>query len=251
MSKESPFTREELLIARAARELQDGDIVLVGVGLPNRAANLAQKNHARGAQLVYESGVYGAIPGRCPQSIGDPSLASNCLALHTMADLFLYYLQGGRIDIGFLGAAQIDRYGNLNTTVVGQYDHPKTRLPGGGGATEIALLSKRVVVVMRQGPRHFPPQIDFVTSPGHTPHRNGSARGNCGRGPVTVVTDMAVFGFHRESSEMELQSLHPGVTMSEFRESMGWQPLVSPKLSTTLPPSPEEVLLIRAQMESS
>ena len=241
------YSKEELLIAAAARELRDGDVVFVGIGLPNRAATLAQQLHAPGARLIYESGVYGAIPEKTPQSIGDPCLVVRALAVQSMADLFLFYLQGGLIDVGFLGAAQIDKYGNLNTTVVGDYGRPKIRLPGSGGATEIALLSKRVVVIMRQTLRHFPAKIDFVTSPGHRARPRVDGTPPYGRGPTTVVTDMAVFGFSEESGEMEVLSLHPGVALATLRQNMGWEPRVAPALSVTEPPSATELSAIRAQ----
>ena len=197
--------------------------------------------------LIYESGVYGAMPQTCPQSIGDPCLVINALAVHSMADLFLFYLQGGLIDVGFLGAAQIDKYGNLNSTVIGNYHAPTTRLPGSGGAAEIALLSKRVVVIIRQTIRHFPEKIDFITSPGNVPVRTGSRSQAYGRGPVTVVTDMAIFGFDETTKEMEVRSLHPGVTLAMLRERMGWEPRVSAILAETVPPSDFELAAIRSQ----
>jgi glutaconate CoA-transferase, subunit B len=241
------YTRDELLIGAAARELNDGDAVFVGIGLPNRAATLAKQLHAPQAKLIYESGIYGAMPHTFAQSIGDPCLVSNALAVHSMADLFLFYLQGGLIDVGFLGAAQIDRYGNLNSTVIGNYNAPTTRLPGSGGAVEIALLSKRVVVIIRQTLRHFPERLDFVTSPGNMPSRAASRSLAYGRGPVTVVTDMAIFGFDEVTKEMEVRSLHPGVTLAKLRERMGWEPRISEALSETLPPSDAELAAIRTQ----
>ncbi len=250
MENGSTYSKQELMITRAARELSNGDIVFVGIGLPNMVANLARQLHAPEAKLIYESGVYGAVPETWPESIGDPCLVVNSLAVHCMSDLFLFYLQGDRIDVGFLGAAQIDRYGNINTTVVQDYWQPKVRLPGSGGACEIALLAKKVVVTMPQSAGHFPQEIDFVTSPGHKAPGQGWVRASIyGKGPVTVVTNMAVFGFERDSGEMEVLSLHPGVPLSDLQQNMGWEPRLSPQLSTTPPPSESELGIIRKQMK--
>jgi glutaconate CoA-transferase subunit B len=243
------YTKQELMIAQAARELTDGDIVFVGIGLPSRAANLARRLHAPHVQLVYESGVYGAMPDRWPQSIGDPCLVINAIAVHSMAELFLYYLQRGLIDIGFLGAAQIDRHGNLNTTVVGSYARPLVRLPGSGGACEIALLARKVAVVLPQSRRHFPARVDFVTSPGRA---NTAVRRNGGvpAGPMRVITDMAVFELLPGREEMELVSLHPEVTVERLLENMGWEPRIAPQLSVTDPPTAQELELLR-RLENS
>ena len=205
------YSKDELLIARAAREVADGDVVFVGIGLPNRAANLAKQLHAPGARLVYESGVYGAAPEKWPQSIGDPCLVANALAVHSMADLFLYYLQRGLIDVGFLGAAQIDRYANLNTTVIGDYAQPTIRLPGSGGACEIAILTQKVVITIPQSLRHFPPHLDFVTSPGvRRPEGQVPDGVALPTRSIVVITDMAVFGIGPDQTELELRTLHPG-----------------------------------------
>ncbi len=231
------YTKDELLVARAARELRDGDVVFVGIGLPNRAANLARRTHAPGVQLVYESGVYGSKPERWPESIGDPCLVINALAVQSMAELFQFYLQGGLIDVGFLGAAQIDRYGNLNTTVVGSYAHPRVRLPGSGGACDIALLSKKLVVTLSQTRRSFPSSIDFITSPGNSAE-------NAFR-PITVITDLAVFEADPATRELAVISLHAGVTIEMVRQNMGWEAPVSASLTTTAPPTADEVRIIR------
>jgi glutaconate CoA-transferase subunit B len=240
------YTKEELLVARAARELRGDDVVFVGIGLPNRAANLAKRLHASGVQLVYESGVYGSMPHKWPQSIGDPCLVFNSLAVHSMADLFQFYLQRGLIDVGFLGAAQIDRYGNLNTTVIGPYAKPTVRLPGSGGACEIALLSKRLVVMLAQSARTFPATIDFVTSPGRHPANGFSPRlPVVDPKPMTVITDMAVFRASPDQPELCLQELHPGVTLDELRRHMGWDPLVVDRPTVTEAPTAEELLTVR------
>jgi glutaconate CoA-transferase subunit B len=240
------YTKDEMLVARASRELQGDAVVFVGIGLPNRAANLARRIHAPGIQLVYESGIYGAQPDKWPQSIGDPCLVVGSLAVHSMADLFQFYLQRGLIDIGFLGAAQIDRYGNLNTTVVGPYATPTTRLPGSGGACDIALLSNQLIVTISQSARAFPARIDFVTSPGHAPPEGFQPRlPVVAPKPMTVITDMAVFAIEPDRRELAVQSLHPGVTLDDLRRHIGWEPLVLSRPRTTEPPSPEELALIR------
>src|SRR5512132_4734826 len=159
------YTPSELMVCRAARELRDGEVVFVGIGLPNLACNLARRTHAPNLVLVYESGAVGAVPERLPVSIGDPSLVTGSLMVCGMADVFQSFLQNGRIEVGFLGGAQIDKYGNINTTVVGNYDYPEVRLPGSGGAAEIAIHARRTVVISRLSRRAFPEAVDFVTSP--------------------------------------------------------------------------------------
>jgi glutaconate CoA-transferase subunit B len=240
------YTKQELLVARAACELGGEDIVFVGIGLPNRAANLAKRTHAPGIQLVYESGVYGAVPATWPRSIGDPCLVVNALAVHSMADLFQYYLQRGNIDVGFLGAAQIDRYGNLNTTVIGPYARPTVRLPGSGGACEIAVLSKKLVVMLSQNERSFPARLDFVTSPGIRPPDGFVPRlPATSPPPMTVISDMAVFTCGGDDPELTVQSLHPGVTLDDLRRHMGWEPRVPARPLETAPPTALALELIR------
>jgi glutaconate CoA-transferase subunit B len=240
------YTKEELLVARAARELGGGDVVFVGIGLPNRASNLARRLHAPDVQLVYESGIYGAMPTKWPQSIGDPCLVVNSLAVHSMADLFRFYLQRGLIDVGFLGAAQTDRYGNLNTTVIGAYATPTVRLPGSGGACEIALLSKRLVVMLSQTLRSFPSRIDFVTSAGRRAADGFWPRLSVADPkPMTVITDMAVFHIGPDQPELCVRELHPGVTMEMLRRNMGWEPLVIDPPSVTPQPTFQELEVIR------
>jgi glutaconate CoA-transferase subunit B len=215
-------TPDELMIQAAAAELVGVRTVFVGIGLPNAAANLARQTVAPDLELIYESGVIGSRPPRLPDSIGDPALVSGATATMSMHDLFAYFLQGDRIEVGMLGAAQIDRWGNLNTTVIGPYDHPSTRLPGSGGACEIALNAGRVVIVMSQSPRTFVERIDFVTSPGHR-HPDGTARPAwAGAGPSSVITQLGVYRFGTDG-EMELASVHDGVTESEVEENSGWR----------------------------
>ena len=240
----SASTTSELMIARAARELRDGEVVFVGIGLPNLACNLARLTRAPNLVLIYESGAVGAVPERLPVSIGDPALAAGCTAVASMADTFHLILQGGRIDVGFLGGAQVDRFGNLNTTVIGEYGRPKVRLPGSGGACEIAIHSKRVVVVGAQKARSFPERVDFRTSPGH----DGLARGSReapGAGPQVVITDLGVYDFATPDREMRLVSLHPGVTREQVLENLGWEVAIADPLGTTEPPSERELSVIR------
>ena len=236
------------MVCRAARELRDGEVVFVGIGLPNLACNLARRLHAPGLVLIYESGAVGAVPERLPVSIGDPSLVTDSLSVCSMADIFYNYLQGGRIDVGFLQGAQIDRHGNLNTTVVGSYERPKVRLPGSGGACEIAINARRVVVIAPQTRRGFPDRVDFVTSPGFLGGGGERARlGLPGGGPAIVVTDLACYGF--EDGEMTLESLHPGTTLDEVRANLGWEPRRRPSVGTTVPPSAEELRVIRTELD--
>lgn len=240
----SGITAAEWMVTRAARELRDGEVVFVGIGLPNLACNLARLTHAPGLVLLYESGAVGAVPERLPVSIGDPALAAGCTAVASMADVFHLILQGGRIDVGFLGGAQVDRFGNLNTTVIGEYERPKVRLPGSGGACEIAIHSKRVVVVGAQQKRSFPERVDFRTSPGHGVERGG--RSVPGAGPRMVITDLGVYDFETPAREMRLVSIHPGVTLERVRENLGWDVAVAEPLATTEPPTAEEIEVLRA-----
>ena len=216
------YTPAELMAVVAARELRDGEVVFVGIGLPNLACNLARATHAPNLVLIYESGAVGAVPERLPVSIGDPSLVTGSLMVCGMADVFQSLLQNGRIEVGFLGGAQIDRYGNINTTVVGTYDHPDVRLPGSGGAAEIAIHARRTVVISRLSRRAFPEAVDFVTSPGHRA-RGGTRRelGMPGAGPVKVVTDKAILEADADG-ELVLAALYPGVEADEVRAGVGW-----------------------------
>jgi glutaconate CoA-transferase subunit B len=238
------YTPSELMVCRAARELADGEVVFVGIGLPNLACNLALRRHAPELVLIYESGAVGAVPERVPVSIGDPALVTGSLAVCSMQEVFSHYLQGGRIDVGFLQGAQIDRHGNFNTTVIGPYERPAVRLPGSGGACEIAILAKRVVAVARQTRRSFPERVDFVTSPGFLDGGDARQRiGMPGGGPSLVVTDLGCYGF--VDGEMTLVSLHPGVTLEQVRAEIGWELRVAPEITTTEPPSEDELRVLR------
>jgi glutaconate CoA-transferase subunit B len=246
----APYTPSEMMIVAAARALAGVRTVFVGVGLPNVACNLARRTVAPSLELIYESGVYGARPARLPLSIGDPTLVSGALSVCSMADLFGLYLQGGRVEVAFLGGAQIDRYGNLNTTVIGPYAKPKVRLPGSGGACEIAINARRVFIIMRLKRRAFVESLDFVTSPGHLGGAGErAARGLPGGGPQLVVTDKCLLGFDSQTREMTLISLHPGVELAEVQAEVGWPLRVAPNLQTTEPPRSPELRLLREELD--
>jgi glutaconate CoA-transferase subunit B len=249
----SAFSKSEMMIVAAARELAGQRVCFVGVGLPNIAVNLAQRTVAPDLELVYEAGVFGARPARLPLSIGDPTIVTGATAATSMFELFAFYLQGGLIDVGFLGAAQIDRFGNINTTVIGDYDHPKTRLPGSGGACEIAINARQVFVIMRQSARSFVERIDFRTSAGNLGGAEQAERirreqGWLGRGPTVVVTDLGIYRFD-ETGEMRLESLHPGATIEQVRETIGWDVKVAPDVQATPSPTAEELRLIREELD--
>src|SRR5262252_3965658 len=218
---EGTYTDSEMMVSIAARVLKGARTVFVGVGLPNIACNLAQRTVAPDLQLIYESGVYGARPARLPLSIGDPTLVTGATSVISMADLFGLYLQRGLVEVGLLGGAQIDRYGNLNTSVIGSYNAPKTRLPGSGGACEIAINAQRVFIIMALKRRSFVERLDFLTSPGHL--SGGNARqelGMPGAVPQLVITDKALFDFGNAEREMQLVSLYPGVTLDPVQAEM-------------------------------
>ena len=240
-------TPTEMMIVASARQLAGELVCFVGVGPPNIACNLAQRTVSPNLQLVYEAGVFGARPARLPLSIGDPTLVTGATAAMSMFELFAYYLQRGLIDVAFLGGAQIDRFGNLNTTVIGDYVRPKVRLPGSGGACEIAINARKVFVMMGQSPRSFVDRLDFTTSPGHVVGRRPAEW--IGSGPTVVVTNLAVFGFDEATGEMELRSLHPGVALEDVRAATGWEIRVAPELAETLAPTAEELRLIREELD--
>ncbi|MGH9321020.1 MAG: CoA-transferase subunit beta [Vicinamibacteria bacterium] len=251
MASTAEPTRAELMAFTAAREIADEDVVFVGVGLPNLAANLALRLHAPKAQLVYEAGVYGARPSRLPLSIGDPCLVTGSLQVMPMSETFLYFLQGGRIDVGFLGAAQIDRFGNLNTTVIGSdYHRPKVRLPGSGGAAEISWLAKKTVVLLPQKRGKFPEKLDFRTSAGHLSGAGSREElGAPGKGPERVITNLGVYGFDSVSREMLLEAVHPGIDLEEVRSEVSWPLRVREPLSTTELPDDEALRLLRDELD--
>jgi len=237
----SGLTRREEMAVVAARLLKPRERVLVGVGLPNLAANLAKRLHAPDLLLIYESGILDANPRTLPLSIGDPVLVRDALATISMLELFSNYLQTGWIDVGFLGGAQVDRRGNLNSTVIGPYEHPTVRMAGSGGAADIAACAQRLILVLPQDRRHFPAQVDFVTSPGHPP--NG--RRPDGRGPVWVVTDMGLYDFD-DTGEMRLRALYRDATVKAVQAATGWPLRIHPQLTQVPPVSPDEYRALRA-----
>jgi len=215
----------------AARELRDGEVVFVGIGLPNLACNLARRTHAPHLILIYESGAVGAVPDRLPVSIGDPALVTGSLMVCGMADVFQLFLQNGRIEVGFLGGAQVDRYGNINTTVIGKYEGPKVRLPGSGGAAEIAIHAHRILIVSKLSPRAFPERVDFITSPGQR--------------VAKVITDKGVFERDEATGELVLTGLYPGVEASDVRTSVGWALRSRARLDRVEPPARVDLQLLR------
>jgi glutaconate CoA-transferase, subunit B len=246
----SGYSKSEIMIAASARLLGDVRNCFVGVGLPNIVCNLAQRTVAPELQLVYESGVFGARPERLPLSIGDPTLATGSTAITSMYELFAFYLQAGLIDVAFLGGAQIDRFGNLNTTVIGDYERPKVRLPGSGGACEIAIHARQILVIMRQAQRSFVERLHFRTSPGHSGDpAHDAARGWWGSGPTNVVTDLGTYTFDEATGEMTLTTLHPGVELEDVRANTGWGPRIADDLGVTEPPGDEELRLIREELD--
>lgn len=244
------YTASELMCINAARLLRDGDVVFVGVGLPNLACNLAHRTHAPNLQLIYEAGVIGARPSRLPLSIGDPTLVTGAVSVCGMFDIFSQYLQRGNIDVGFLGGAQIDRFGNINATIIGgDYQHPKVRLPGSGGSQEIAGWANRCYIITPHQKRRFPEKVDFITSAGFL---NGRAQreltGARGGGPLVVVTNLGLLE-PDANGELVLSALHPGCTLEQVRENTGWQVRTSGQVSTTEPPLPSELQLLREELD--
>ncbi|WP_304454877.1 CoA-transferase subunit beta [Nocardiopsis sp. YSL2] len=240
------WTADEIMTVTAARSLRDRMACFVGIGLPSTAANVARRTHAPGLWMIYESGTLGAVPDHLPLSIGDGILAETADTVVSVPEVFNYWLQPGRIDVGFLGAAQIDRYANINTTVIGDYDAPKVRLPGAGGAPEIAASCREVVVIMRQSTRAFVDRVDFVTSVGHGAGPGDRERlGLTGAGPTRVITDLGVMEPHPETRELVLTGVHPGVDTAAVREATGWDLKVSEDLVRTPEPTTEELAVLR------
>ncbi len=242
------YTNAELMVVAAARELTDDDTVLVGIGIPNLACNVAKRTHAPNLRMVYESGTVGSNPSSPPLSIGDPNLVTGALAVQPMIEGFEYYLQAGRLDVGFLGGAQIDKYGNINSTVIGDYEDPIVRLPGSGGACEIAGHVDRTLVVTPHSERRFPEEVDFVTSPGYVGGREGRRELGLDGGPEAIVTDLAVCRFD-DTGELFVDSLHPGSTRAEVREKTGWEVAFADDLTETPTPTDEELRLIREELD--
>lgn len=240
------YTTSEMMTVAASRMLKDGAVCFVGIGLPSAAANLARETHAPDVVLIYESGTIGTKPSVLPLSIGDGELSETADTVVSTPEIFRYWLQGGRIDVGFLGAAQIDRFANINTTVIGAYDDPKVRLPGAGGAPEISGSAGEVLIILRQSPRAFVDKLDFVTSVGHMD--GGDARkkaGLPGKGPTAVITDLGILTPDPETRELTLTSLHPGATAAAARAATGWNLAVAPDLAETPAPTAGELAALR------
>lgn len=238
-----------MMVVAAARAVRDGDRVFVGIGLPNLACNLAKRLHAPGIQMIYEAGVIGANPIRLPLSIGDPGLVTGARSVCSMFDVFAFYLQRGLVDVGFMGAAQVDRFGNLNSTVIGDYRRPKVRMPGSGGAADIASLAQKLFILIPHQTRRLPDRVDFLTSPGYLTGRAERER-LClpGKGPALVITDKGILEFD-ETGEMVLTAVHPGVSVEEVKANTGWDLKVSQKLRVTDEPTAEELRILREELD--
>ena len=244
------FSPGEIMVTRAAKELKNGEVVFVGIGLPNLACNLARRLHAPDLVLIYESGAVGAVPSRLPLSIGDPCLVTDSISVCSMVEVFNYYLQGGMIDVGFLGGAQVDRFGNVNSTVIGGYRKPQVRLPGSGGACEISIHAKKIILILKQNRKAFPEMIDFITSPGYIDESNQRAKYDMpGKGPVLVITDFGVYTFSNDTHEMVLSEIHPGVSVKNIKENIGWEIRISRKLNQTTSPTKAELRIIREELD--
>lgn len=246
MSAQPGYTTNEIMTIAAARLLKNGAVCFVGIGLPSTAANLARLTHAPDIVLIYESGPIGAKPPVLPLSIGDGNLAETADTVVSTPEIFRYWLQGGRVDVGFLGAAQIDRFANINTTVIGDYKKPSTRLPGAGGAPEIASCAREVVLVVKQSARAFVKKLDFVTSVGHLDGGDARKRlGLPGEGPVAVVTDLCIMEPDEITKELTVTQLHPGVTREQVAKSTGWEVQFARILQETPVPTPAELDTLR------
>ena len=246
----------ERMAVRASQELQDQQVVFVGIGLPNLACNLARATHAPQLFMIYESGTIGTIPARLPVSIGDPTLVTDSLAIVSQADIFQGYLQGGLIEVGFLGGAQVDKYGNINTTVIGDYDNPKIRLPGSGGACEIATHSHRVLIMMRMSPKSFVAKCDFITSPGSRMESSkaspqiGKNRAQMklpGGGPTKAITDLGVL--EMIDGEFTLNEIYEGVTVEQVKAACGWELKVAAQLKTIKDPDAKVLEILRTRID--
>jgi glutaconate CoA-transferase subunit B len=245
----STYSSPELLTINAARLLRDGDTVFVGVGLPNLACNLARRTHAPNLVMIYEAGVIGAQPARLPLSIGDPTLVSGATSVCSMYDIFAFYLQRGNVDVGFLGGAQIDRFGNINATVIGSYEHPKVRLPGSGGSMEIAAWANRCYILTPHQKRRFPEKVDFRTSAGFLDGRAGREAAHLrGAGPQAVVTDLGMLE-PDETGELVLTALHPGATVEQALANTGWSLRTAAVLRETQPPAEDELRILREELD--
>ncbi|HUP29740.1 MAG TPA: CoA-transferase subunit beta [Usitatibacter sp.] len=241
------YSATEIMTIEAARRLKDGMVCFVGIGMPSAAANLARLTHAPEVVLIYESGTIGAKPTVLPLSIGDGELAEHADTVVSIPEIFRYWLQGGRVDVGFLGAAQVDRFGNINTTVIGgDYSKPKVRLPGAGGAPEIASNARETWIIIKQSKRSFVPKLDFMTSVGHLDGGDSRAKsGARGKGPTAVITDMGVLTPDPVTRELTLTALHPGVTIEQAKANTGWELKYAERLHHTAAPTMAELEVLR------
>lgn len=240
------FTSDEMMTVAAARMLRNGAVCFVGIGLPSTAANLARLLHAPDAVLIYESGPIGAKPPVLPLSIGDGNLAETADTVVSTPEIFRYWLQGGRVDVGFLGAAQMDRFANINTTVIGDYRRPTVRLPGAGGAPEISTSAREVLIVVKQSSRSFVEKLDFITSAGYL--TGGEARekaGIAGAGPTAVITDLCILRPDRKTRELTVASVHPGISREQIRSNTGWEIRFSDDCAQTAEPTHNELEALR------
>jgi glutaconate CoA-transferase, subunit B len=240
------YTPNEMMTIAAARALRNDDVCFVGIGMPSAASNLARLTHAPDITLIYESGTIATRPDVLPLSIGDGELCQTALTTVTVPEMFRYWLQGGRMTVGFLGGAQIDRFANLNTTVIGSYDKPKVRLPGGGGAPEIASACGEIFIIMNQSKRSFAEKLDFITSMGHGDGGDHRARlGLATKGPTKLITDLCIFEPDASTKEMTVTSIHPGVTRAQIAENTGWPVRCAANVVETKPPTNDELVVLR------
>lgn len=243
---ENGYSADEMMTVSAARMLRNGTVCFVGIGLPSAAANLARLTHAPDIVLIYESGPIGTKPSVLPLSIGDGELAQTADTVVPLGEIFSYWLTGGRIDVGFLGGAQIDRFANLNTTVIGDYRKPSVRLPGAGGAPEIAISAKEVLITLRQNRRAFVEKLDFLTTPGYLDGGDARRRmGFPGKGPTAVITDLGILTPDPVTKELTLTGIHPGIAVEKVLESTGWPLKIAPELAATAAPSSGELRVLR------
>jgi glutaconate CoA-transferase, subunit B len=243
---ESDYTSDEMMTIAAARMLRNGSSCFVGIGLPSAAANLARLTHAPDTVLIYESGTIATKPNVLPLSIGDGELAETADAVVGVVEMFNYWLMGGKISVGFLGAAQIDKFANLNSTVIGPYAKPKVRLPGAGGAPAIAASCGEILITLRHSKRTFVSKLEFITSGGHL--EGGGSREKLhfpGKGPVAVITDLGILTPDPVTKELMLTGIHQGVTVEQVVAATGWPLKVAPRANTTPPPTNLELSVLR------
>ena len=247
---EPEYTRAELMAICAAREIRDGEVAFIGTGLPMLGGMLAKHTTAPHCIMVFESGVVDARPTRTPLSIGDACLVPGSVMLAGLTEVFGLLMQPGHVDVGFIGAAQIDRHGNLNSTVIGDYGNPKVRLPGSGGANDIGSLAKRVIMMMKQDARKFVERLDYLTTPGWLDGPGGRERAGLPRGgPSAVITDLGIYRFDASTKEMYLDSHHPGVTPEEIRSNVSWHLAIPEGVKRTKSPTKRELRVLRTKCD--